>query len=104
LSVVQSPEAFEPFARQILCDLNWPLTPAKPDEESFIRSITSWMRGRITLEADRLVQAQGLAAERLLAAPSRDSESSCSYCPRCGTQFMNGPSHCPQNVKLLALK
>jgi hypothetical protein len=104
LGVTQATKALEPFARQILCDLNWPLPPAQPDDAALVRAITSWMRGRITLEADRLVQAEGLATEILLAPPTRDSSTSCSYCPRCGSQFLAGPTHCPQNVKLLALK
>jgi len=92
------------YARQLLGDLNWPLPLPEAPQSALINSITSWMRGRLTLEVDRLLREKGLATEKLLQPPPRDSDSSKSYCPRCGSQFMAGPTHCPEGIKLLALK
>ncbi|MBL9187651.1 MAG: hypothetical protein JNK23_09250 [Opitutaceae bacterium] len=84
-----------------LADLRWPTGGA--DDPPLAREITGWFRGVLAAELEPLLCVEGLAPEGLLAAPKPNSPVSCTYCPRCGDQFVAGRRVCPEGVELQPL-
>jgi hypothetical protein len=93
--------AKERAAFDAVADLRWPLP--MPDTPALAGEVEAWFCGVMESQINRLVKEAGLSTQALLAAPLRDSQASCSYCPRCGDQFVGGVEICPHGVKLVAL-
>lgn len=88
-------------AYHVLSDLNWPIGGA--GDPPLAREIAAWYRATVRAEIEPRLRATGLAPAKLLAAPAPDHPASCSYCPRCGDQFVAGRQVCPNGVELKAL-
>ena len=84
-----------------LSDLRWPIGGA--DDPPLAREIAVWFREALRAEIEPRLQAAGLGPAVLLAAPKPDNPASCTYCPRCGDQFVAGRQVCPNGVELKAL-
>ncbi len=84
-----------------LSDLRWPIGGA--EDSPLAREIAAWFREALRAEIEPRLRAAGLAPEELLAAPKPDNPASCTYCPRCGDQFVAGRQACPHGVELKAL-
>jgi hypothetical protein len=95
--------AKERGAFDTLADLRWPLPAPDQEQTTLSGEVTAWFRGVVEPQIDRLVKEAGISVKGLLAAPKQDSPTSCSYCPRCGDQFVQGVQVCPHGVKLVAL-
>jgi hypothetical protein len=85
----------------VLADLRWPLAP--PAGGPLAGEILAWYRTAFGDELKRLLRREGLEADELLAAPVPDGPSSCAYCPRCQSQFVDAGAACPHGVPLLPL-
>lgn len=84
-----------------LSDLRWPIGGA--DDPPLAREIAAWFREALRAEIEPRLQAAGLGPAVVLAAPKPDNPASCTYCPRCGDQFVAGRKVCPHGVELKAL-
>jgi len=103
LAAVAGAREFREGAARVLRDLRWPLALASarnPDPQITAR-IASWMRARVTDEAERLLALRGMSAGELLAAPKPDSPESRSYCPRCRDQFTKAGGCCTCGTPLV---
>jgi hypothetical protein len=86
----------------VLADLKWPL-PANDNVPAGRLEIHDWFRAEMQTRVLRILAADGLSAETILAPPEADAPASCSYCPRCHDQFVAGQTVCPHGVELKPL-
>ncbi len=86
---------------QVLADLRWPLSAPG---QALTRDVAEWFGREIEGQMQRLLRAEGLPAEQLLAPPAPDGRGSCGYCPRCRDQFVRAEGACPQGVALRPLR
>jgi hypothetical protein len=100
LAVAASQADFEEYARQAVADLRWPLVSRRVADAELHASISAWMSERVSGEIERLLLMRGVSQKELLKAPTRDSASSCAFCPRCQTQFTTDTDRCPRGIKL----
>jgi hypothetical protein len=96
------PAELRALATQTLADLRWPL-PLPGDRDELADAIAAWQRTQLTNEIEALLRNYGLEPAALLAPPPPDAGSH-AYCPRCGAQFVAGPTHCPRGIPLLPLQ
>jgi hypothetical protein len=101
LAAVGSPTDRAAGFFQVLADLRWPLD--RP-EQTATREMTEWFGRELETQLQRLLAADGLTVEGLLAPPAPDGRGSCSYCPRCRDQFVRAEGRCPQGVPLRPLR
>ncbi len=104
LAAIGSAGAFRKRASLALRDLRWPLAPARNPDRQITERIAEWMRGRVMIEAGRLLVLRKITADELLAAPEADGAESRSYCPRCRDQFTKPDGYCSCGIKLMPLK
>jgi hypothetical protein len=86
-----------------LADLRWPLSSDDKAKRPLADEIESWFRNALESQLLPLVRSAGISPETMLAAPKPDGKQSCSYCPRCGAQFVAGRTLCPNGVTLRPL-
>lgn len=85
-----------------LADLRWPL-PLPGSDVPLVREITGWFRELIEPRIVKLLAKEEVKAVDLLKPPRPDGNGSCSYCPRCGDQFVGGAQTCPHGIALVPL-
>jgi hypothetical protein len=84
-----------------LADLRWPLK--EEAELPLAEEIVSWFGKALESQLLPLMRSAGISPETMLAVPKPDGKQSCSYCPRCGAQFVAGRTLCPNGVTLRPL-
>ena len=106
LAAVAGARAFREGAGRVLRDLHWPLAlaPGRNPDPQITARIVSWMRGRVLVEAGRMLALRGVGAGELLAAPRADGAASRGYCPRCREQFTRSDGCCPCGTALVKLE
>jgi hypothetical protein len=92
------PEVVRTLAFNVAADLRWPVGEGRDD--ALAREVAAWHRARLEREVAHVLREADLDIDDLLHAPAADSAASCRYCPRCGDQFVAGPTHCPHGVPL----
>lgn len=91
----------EELAFHTLGDLRWPVGGTA--DAPLAQDIAGWFRVALTQRLQPMLRAAGVDEAGLLAAPAADSEGSCSYCPRCRSQFTAGPVRCARGIELRPL-
>ncbi|MBI5382422.1 MAG: hypothetical protein HZA31_11030 [Opitutae bacterium] len=86
------------LAFQTLGDLRWPLGGA--EDPPLAQEIARWFGAELGERLRTHMRAAGVEEAALFAAPVADAPGSCSYCPRCRSQFVTAQTHCPHGVAL----
>ena len=90
------------WAFNVVADLRWPIGVG--DDSPLAREIAGWFRAELEVRIAALMGRANLTTEALLAPPVADAAASCTYCPRCGDQFVAGRTVCPHGVELRPLR
>jgi hypothetical protein len=92
------PQELAEASFQVLADMRWPAGVEM--DPPLARDISGWFRGQLERRLTPALKRAGVDVRRLFDAPEADGAESCTYCPRCRSQFVAGRVRCPRGIEL----
>jgi hypothetical protein len=84
------------FLRQVLLDMEHPMSPRYPSEDAGVRATIDGFQARLKEAVRGAIAASGEDVAALTGAPAAEEASSVAYCPRCDAQFVRADAVCGQ--------